>query len=73
MLSMSKAKYMALTHSMQQVLWMYNFLTKVYLPQSFPVTIYANNWSFIALAKSTKGYAHAKHIDIWYHSIYKQL
>ena len=52
---------------------MYNFLTEVNLPQSFPVTICADNRSSIALAESTKGHAHAKHIDIWHHYIHEQL
>ena len=64
---------MALTCSAQQALWIYNFLTKVNLPQSFPVTICANNRSSIALAESTKGHARAKHIDIRHHYICKQL
>ena len=42
-LSTTEAEYIALTHSAQQALWMINFLAEIDLPQTFPVSIHADN------------------------------
>ena len=68
-LSTTEAEYMALTRSAQQALWMFNFLSKVDLPQHFPTIIRADNQLSINLAGSTKGHACVKHIDIQHHYI----
>ena len=70
-LSTTKAKYIAMTCGAQQALWMYNFLVEIDLPHSLPTVLHTDNCSSIALAETTKNYAQAKHIDIYYHYIHE--
>ena len=68
-LSTAKAEYVAITRAAQQALWMHAFLGEIGLEQQFPITLYSDNASAIALALSTKGHQRAKHIDIRHHYI----
>ena len=68
-LSTTEAKYMSMTRGSQQALWMHNFLLEINFEQPLPATLCVNNNSLIALVKSTKGHAQAKHIDIQYHYV----
>lgn len=67
--STTEAEYMAMTRGSQQALWMHNFLSEINLKQLLPVQLHVDNTSSITLAQSTKGHAHAKHIDIRHHYI----
>jgi hypothetical protein len=68
-LSTAEAEYVATTRAAQQALWMHAFLGEIGLEQQFPITLYSDNASAIALALSTKGHQRAKHIDIRHHYI----
>ena len=68
-LSTMEAKYMALTCTSQQVLWMYSFMSTVGLAQKLPAILHGDNAASIALTVNTKGHVHAKHIDIQHHYI----
>lgn len=62
-----EAEYMALTCTAQQALWMYSFMSEVYLKCDFQAVLHGDNAVSIALTLNTKGHAHAKHIDIPHH------
>lgn len=70
---MTEAEYMPLAWSIQQALWMNNFLLEIELVQQLPFEIYINNMPTISLADSTKGHAQAKHIDTRYHYIHEHI
>ncbi|KNZ79988.1 Copia protein, partial [Termitomyces sp. J132] len=72
-LSTMEAEYIAVTHAVQQALWMYKFLTEIDIPQQLLINLHVNNQSLITLATSTKGHSHTKHIDIRHHYICKCL
>lgn len=69
----TEAEYITTTRGAQQALWMFNFLSEVNFEQPRPATLRVDNDSSIALARSTKGHARAKHIDIRHHYICKQV
>ena len=68
-----EAEYMVITCAAQHALWMHAFLGEIRLDQPLPTTLYCDNTSAIALALSTKGHQHAKHIDICHHCIHKHV
>lgn len=68
-LSTMEAEYMALTHTAQQALWMYSFMSEVGLKLELPAVLHGDNAASIALTLNTKGHACAKHINIRHHYI----
>lgn len=68
-LSSTEAEYMAVTHVMQEGLWLKSFITELHIPLSFPIVVYMDNTGAIALSKEAKNHIQSKHIDIHYHFI----
>ena len=68
-LSTAKAEYMALSLCVQEVLWLNNLLTEVKVQLRYPVKIYEDNQSAIALANDDRYQSRAKHIDIRHHFV----
>jgi len=58
------------THAAKEIVWFCRLLGKILHPLEYPITLYSDNQSSIALAH-TQGQFHArtKHIDIRYHYI----
>jgi hypothetical protein len=69
-LSTTEAEYVATTHAAKVIVWFCHLLSKIFHPLEYPITLYSDNQSSIALAH-TQGQFHArtKHIDIRYHYI----
>lgn len=70
-LSSTEAEYMAVTHVIQEGLWLKSFITKLHILLSFPIIVYIDNTGTIALLKEAKNHIHSKHINIHYHFIHK--
>ena len=70
-LSSTKAKYVALTHSSKDILWIHKLLTELSCIFSFsmPTTLYCDNQGAIRLSKDSTFHSHTKHIDIHFHFI----
>ena len=66
----TEAKYVVTTHAAKEIIWFCHLLGKIFHPLEYPIMLYLDNQSSIALAR-TQGqfHAHTKHIDIWYHYI----
>jgi hypothetical protein len=69
-LSTTEAEYVATTHAAKEIIWFRRLLGEIFRPLEYPITLYSDNQSSIALAH-TQGQFHArtKHIDIRYHFI----
>ena len=69
-LSTTEAEYVATTHAAKEIIWFRRLLGEIFRPLAYPITLYSDNQSSIALAH-TQGQFHArtKHIDIRYHYI----
>jgi hypothetical protein len=70
-LSTAEAEYITLTHASKEALWIKQFITELFHPLDFPITLYSDNQGTIALAHAEQGQYHSctKHIDIQYHFI----
>jgi len=68
-LSSTKAKYIAQTHTAKEALWLRSFVKEIRDAQNGPLTINADNQGVIALAKDNKFHLRTKHINLWYHFI----
>lgn len=68
-LSSTEAEYMAVTHVMQEGLWLKSFVMELHIPITFPIVIYMDNTGAISLSKEAKNHIRSKHIDIRYHFI----
>ena len=68
-LSTAEAEYMTLSLCVQEVLWRNNLLTEMKVQVRFPVRIYEDNQSTIALANNDGDQSRAKHIDIRHHFV----
>ncbi|PSS10995.1 hypothetical protein PHLCEN_2v3346 [Hermanssonia centrifuga] len=69
-LSITKAKYIALTHAAKEAIWLYHLLDKVSHKRfKFPITIYSDNQGAITLSKDdkfhtrTNQYAKSAHLE----------
>ena len=65
--STPKAKYIAATHVVKQVLWHWLLLTKLKFPLSTPSIIFSDNQLAIMIAHHPKFHTHTKYIDIALH------
>lgn len=68
-LSSTEVEYMAVTHVIQEGLWLHSLFNELKIPFQFPVPIYLNNSGTIALSVATKFHQCTKHINICYHFI----
>jgi hypothetical protein len=68
-LSSTKAKYMAITHIIQEGLWLKLLFKELHLPVLLPIMIYMDNTGAISLSKEAKHHARSKHINVQYHFI----
>lgn len=60
---------MAMTHVIQEGLWLQSLFNELHLPVTLPITIYMDNTGAISLSKEAKHHARSKHIDVRYHFI----
>jgi hypothetical protein len=65
-LSSTKAEYMAVTHVIQEGLWLKSLLVQLHVPLAFPILIYMDNTGAISLSTEARNHIHSKHIDICY-------
>jgi hypothetical protein len=68
-LSSTKSEYIGLTHASKEILWVWQFLGKIFFKFQTPSQLYSDNQGAIALARNNKCHARSKHIDIYYHVI----
>ena len=68
-LSTAESGYVAATYATKEVLWLHQFISKVFQPLKNPITLYSDSQSTIALTKDGSYHAWTKHIDIQYHFI----
>lgn len=70
-LSTTEAKYMALTCSAWQIIWMHAAMSEVGFPQPKPACLIGDNAGSISLTKNTKKNLCIKHINIRHHYIHE--
>jgi len=58
-LSTTEAEYVATTHAAKVIVWFCRLLSKIFHPLEYPITLYSDNQSSIALAH-TQGQFHAR-------------
>jgi hypothetical protein len=68
-LSTTESEYIAMTHATKELLWIRSFLSEVFRPLQFPIQLFADNQSAIAMAKNDSFHPRTKHIAIRYHFI----
>jgi hypothetical protein len=68
-LSSTEAEYMAITHVIQEGLWLKSLFTALRLPPTIPLVIHMDNTGAIALSKEARNHIRSKHIDVRYHFI----
>lgn len=65
--STTKAEYIALSGAAHEAIWMSRLLSQLFKLELFPVTIYCDSQSAIALLSKIGFHQRTKHIDIHYH------
>ena len=72
-LSSTEAKYVALTHSAKDIIWIHKLLTELSLVFNFTVltTLFCDNQGVVWLSKDLTFHRCTKHIDIHFHSIHQ--
>ena len=68
-LSSAEAEYMAISGTVQEIIWMVQLLHELHVNIKLPVDIYCDNKSAIALSKNDLHHQRTKHIDIRHHFI----
>ena len=68
-LSSAEVEYMAVTHVVQEGLWLRPLFSELSLPFQAPIRIFLDNTGVIALSTAAKFHQCTKHIDIQYHFI----
>ena len=68
-LSSTKVEHVALTHAVQEGIWLRNSLQQIQVPVPSPLVISTNNNRALSLASNDSSHRCAKHIDICYHFI----
>ena len=68
-LSSTEAEYMAVTHVVQEGLWLRSLFSELSLSFQVPIRIFLDNTGAIALSMAAKFHQRTKHIDIQYHFI----
>jgi hypothetical protein len=68
-LSSTEAEYMAVTHAIQEGIWLKSLFTALHVPTPLPIVLYVDNTGAIALSKEARFHIRSKHIDIRYYFI----
>lgn len=68
-LSSTEAEYMAVTHVIQEGLWIKSLIVSLHIPLPFPIMIYMDNTGAISLSTEARNHICSKHIDVRYHFI----
>lgn len=68
-LSSTEAEYMAITHAIQEGIWLCSSLNQALLPITTPTELRIDNTGAIALASKGSNHARSKHIDVKFHFI----
>lgn len=68
-LSSTEAEYMAVTHALQEGIWIKSLFTALRVPLLLPIILYMDNTGAISLSKEAKNNIRSKHINIQYHFI----
>jgi hypothetical protein len=68
-LSSTEAEYMAITHVIQEGLWLVSLFNEIHVPLPSPIVIHIDNTGAISLSKEAKNHIRSKHIDVRYHFI----
>ena len=68
-LSMTKSEYIAVMHSMKEVLWLCSLLAELFSSLKAPTTLFSDNQAAITLTHDHQYHACMKHIDVHYHFI----
>jgi hypothetical protein len=71
--STTEAEYIASNHSGAKAIWLHHFLEELGFPPKDPTTIYADNWSVIAVAKNPEHHGQMKQLLLSYHWIHDQV
>ena len=73
MLSSTEAKYVTLTHTLKEALWLQLFLKEIHGEDPGAIDLLCNNQGTIALSKDNNFHVRTKHIDVRYHFIHKNI
>lgn len=68
-LSSTETEYMAVTHALQEGIWIKSLFISLHISLLLPIIMYMDNTGAIFLSKEAKNNIHSKHIDIRYHFI----
>ena len=74
-LSSMEAKYIGITHTAKEAIWIHHLLSKLYSSKilDYPLLVHCNNKSAIELTKNATFHSRTKHIAIRFHYIHKVL
>ena len=67
--STSEAEYIAMTHGLKELLWVYQTLMTMGLQVQLPITVMEDNQACIQVADNPVSQRKTRHIDIRYHFI----
>jgi len=68
-LSSMEAKYIAMTNTLKDILWLRNLIAEIRAPITMPTALHCDNQGAIALTHNNKFHPRTKHINIRYHFI----
>ena len=70
-LSSTEAEYVALTHSLKDIIWIHKLLKDFssIFPFSLPTNLFCDNQGAIRLSKDSTFHGHTKHINVHFHFI----
>ncbi len=67
-----EAEYIADSEAIKEVIWIERLLKELCQLEIYPIPLHYNNQGSIALAKNSKNHQRTKHLDVWYHYIWKK-
>ena len=67
--SSCEAEYISASEAIKEAVWIGRFLEELHQTRIYPIPLYYDNESAIALAKNPENYEQTKHIDVCYHYI----
>jgi len=68
-LSTAEAEYMAISATIQEVMWIYQLLEELKLPVKRPIELLCDNRAAISISSNDVNHSRTKHIDIRHHYI----
>jgi hypothetical protein len=72
-LSSTEVEYMAITHTIQDGLWLCSMFGELHITLPSPIVIHIDNTGAISLSKEAKNHIRFKHIDVRYHFIRRHI